>query len=287
MAKQFTTFSVVDILGRDSSAAASTASYHIDGNVKVHTTAAQPLLQLQAIAQEPSTATTARSHTAHAPRALGTVNQMLPPAPCSSASFHAQSPAEGSARPQRRSSSRKKGSRPTLRSRVRSEQEDPLRSQEEEDDVFYELSSALNAKTSRQSSARTRQPCAAPQPSPHDLNLNSAGATPSPPGDNAGAPIIKNNTEPSSRTESSGRTDSTTSSPTEDDEEEQPPKKKRARTAYSRQQLQTMERYFRKNVYPDNGLLKEISQAVGTKPLKVQVRFHTVFMIASIIDYVV
>ena len=276
MAKQFTTFSVVDILGRGGSAAASTASYHIDGNVKVHTTAAQPLLQLQAIAQEPSTATTPGSHTAHAPRALGTVNQMLPPAPCSSASFHAQSPAEGSARPQRRSSSRKKGSRPTLRSRVRSEQEDLLRSQEEEDDVFYELSissSALNAKTSRQSSARTRQPCAAPQPSPHDLNLNSAGATPSPPGDNAGAPIIKNNTEPSSRTESSGRTDS---SPTEEDEEEQPPKK-RARTAYSRQQLQTMERYFRKNVYPDNRLLNEISQAVGTKSSKVQVRFHTVF----------
>lgn len=58
---------------------------------------------------------------------------------------------------------------------------------------------------------------------------------------------------------------------TDDDDEEQP-KKKRARTAYSRDQLHNMERYFRKSAYPDNHQLKIISNETNIAIPKVQVR---------------
>ncbi|CAI8006939.1 Retinal homeobox protein Rx1, partial [Geodia barretti] len=62
--------------------------------------------------------------------------------------------------------------------------------------------------------------------------------------------------------------------PVEEEEEEEQPKKKRVRTAYTREQLQAMERHFRKSAYPDSQLLKIISSEARIPIPKIQVWFQ-------------
>lgn len=167
MARQFTTFSVADILGHSDSGQASRSH--------------QPSTYLQTSAQDSQQPHTSADGSTLSHRS-GTVNQMLPPVALTTGSSSSADPAHqpsdnlplpqaqrGEKRPQTKRG--RKGKRPPQRSRIPSESEDSPKEDEAEDDDDVFLSS-----TSRRNSARNLAALAVPA-----RDLNSAGETPSPP----------------------------------------------------------------------------------------------------------
>ena len=273
MARQYSTFSVVNILGQ------GTAEDRVVTSGEAKT-------------KDPSTSVSYKR---------GTVRQMLPPLPrvfCSTDAsdqpflypqsdlltqhlspppLEEESSDTTSTDKQTPCKRRRKGKRGAKRSRVSSEAGDsplPAGEEEGEDDVFAQRSAARAAPAL----LSTR-------------DLTSSGATPSPPG---GTPAGTNrSTGPgivaktaSDQQEELGKFSEPTlatfihsslslslslSLSVYSEEEEEEPKKKRARTAYTREQLHTMERHFRKNAYPDCHLLRLISNEAGIASPKIQV----------------
>ena len=301
MARPFTTFSVVDILGPSAPNDAGQLS--------------RPALPSPYLCapQQPQAyyATHAAIALSHRP---GVVNQMLPPVPANNLSpcraattassysspTHspqrpcARSPQRGNNMEKRSQNKRGRKEKRLTPSRVSDEADVSLKPlAENEDDVFLPNFSRRNPARNCQSAR----------------DLNSAGDTPSPPGTSAN---ISNDAAPPSPPEESGSTtiatvgDLMTTDMTETDEtpgvcvcvcvcvyvcvwcvcvcqcvsvlsliplteDEDLPKKKRTRTAYSRDQIHTMERHFRKSAYPDNQLLKIIRRETGIEVPKLQV----------------
>ena len=196
MARQFSTFSVVDILGHGVPNNGESAYPLQASSTQTGSHAAQH--------QDTTSTSTAVVSPFRRP---GTVNQMLPPLPAVPTppvtlhydQQHLVSPqydeSENQSGPRAQTKKGRKGKRPPKRSRVSSDADDSLKSpaEEGEDEVFFNNQPTSNSTRRRASAARTQQLDALSVP-PRDLN--SAGElTPSPP---AGAEDIPEGTSATS-----------------------------------------------------------------------------------------
>ena len=270
MARQFTTFSVADILGHGDEEEASS----------------QPQDQTPYHRTEQREAAIAKS-------GRGAVHQMLPPMPAAlapttpmhlllydqqlsplTATTGVGVEVEQSDMPAQRNGKRSA----TKRGRISSEEEDSSYKPEEEedDDVFLAPRSLNSSRRTSSAPARNRQSPLAGLSVPA-RDLNSAGETPSPPAETS------NVTPPNPPAAGAGTTTASQKEPlgkekqpnivifTSQPDEDEAPRKKRVRTAFSRDQLHTLERHFRKNAYPDNHLLRVINSETNINIPKVQV----------------
>ena len=273
MARQFTTFSVVDILGQGS-------SEERGSNAPVSRTASDG--DSSSESSSSSGVTVKYRH--------GTIRQMLPPAPAVSYSPNADqehpflytqstddlTSCEGEKEtsttekrpPSKRGRKRKRGAK---RGRVSSEVEDVYQPPstvegEAEDDVF-------RSNPSRRRSCTARAALGGESQSPQGDKPTGTTSTNDLPAEPSSASSDQRE-EPGKFFFSLCHNPSFTFSlyrKVEEEEEEEQPKKKRVRTAYTREQLQAMERHFRKSAYPDSQLLKIISSEARIPIPKIQV----------------
>lgn len=297
MARQFTTFSVVDILGQEADAQPQhqqTGRTTNEGEPKDSATEEGSYASSVAVGY-----------------GQGKIRQMLPPAPAVSYSSEVdddhpflytpaselppRSPPRDQVSPTETDKRQKgrKGKKGIKRSRVSSEVDDQqlVTTTGEEiigDDDVFPPSSNLSRRSSR---VAARAVTLLSIPAAAARGLTSAGETPSPPGEKPTGTKSTNGSDPtpeSSKTAPSEQQEElgkffviffshflpvcvTCISTEEEEDGEQP--KKRARTAFTREQLHTMERHFRKTAYPDSQLLKLISREARIPVPKLQVCF--------------